>query len=226
MAGMGIMAAGIAHELNNPLSIILGKAEMILEEEIPTSVRKYAEDTIKYSKKASEIVKSVMFYSRSASAPGAQWQATHLNDQLKEVIKISKLSPDFDNVEVVTDYQDIPPIRSNTGEIQQVFTNLMMNAAQAMKGKGLLYVKSQYEEGSVVVTLRDTGPGIKKEHLNKLFTPFFTTKDPGKGTGLGLSILHKIITNHGGSISVESEEGKGATFIVSFPKALESAERR
>ena len=224
LAGIGIMAAGIAHEVNNPLSVILGKAEIILEEDNPASIRKYAEDIIKYSKKASEIVKGITFYSRAAGAPGGQDQRIHLNDQLNEAIKISKLSTQFDKIKVLTDYQDIPPISGNTGEIQQVFINLMMNAAQAMNGRGRLDVTSRYEEGSVVVTIRDTGPGIKKEHLDKLFTPFFTTKDPGKGTGLGLNIARKIITNHSGSIRAESEEGKGTTFIIRFPKAKESTE--
>ena len=222
LAGIGIMAAGIAHEVNNPLSIILGKAEMILEEDDPDSIKKYAEGIIKHSKIASEIVKGITFYSRAAWGPGAQGQKINLNNQLKEAIKISKLSPLFDNVEVLTDYQDLPPINGNIGEIQQVFTNLMMNASHAMNGDGRLYVKSRYEEGYIIVTIKDTGAGIKKDHLDKLFTPFFTTKDPGKGTGLGLNIVHKIITNHAGSISVESEEGKGATFMIRLPKAQES----
>ena len=216
LAQVGIMAAGIAHEVNNPLAVMLGKAEMILEEEDPARIKKYAQDIIKYASKASDVVRGITFYSRVPSAPGTERQI-HLNDQLKEAIKLSKYSTPLDHVELVTDYQDIPPVRGNAGEIQQVFINLMSNAVQAMNGKGRLFVTSRHEDGSVVVTIRDTGTGIKKEHLNQLFAPFFTTKDPGKGTGLGLNIVHKIITNHGGSISVESDEGQGAAFIVRLP---------
>ena len=221
LAGIGIMASGIAHELNNPLSVVVGKAEMIMEEDISVSAKKYAEDIIKYSKKASEIVRSVTMYSRAAWAPGVKGQKININDQIDEVIKISKLSTYFDRVEILSEFQDIPPVIGNSREIQQVLTNLMRNAAQAMNGKGRLYVKTWHEDDSVVISIRDTGPGIKKENLNKLFTPFFTTKDPGKGTGLGLNIVHKIITNHGGTINVESEEGKGCTFIMRLPKAEE-----
>jgi signal transduction histidine kinase len=222
LAGIGIMAAGIAHEVNNPLAVMLGKAEMILEEEDPTRIKKYAHDIIKFAKKASEIVKGITFYSRAASAPGTGGQI-HLNDQLKEGIKLSQYANPFDHVELITDFQSIPPVRGHAGEIQQVFVNLINNAVQAMEGKGRLFVTSRYEDGFVVVTVRDTGAGIKKEHLNQLFTPFFTTKDPGEGTGLGLGIVHKIIADHGGSISVESEEGQGATFIVRLPCVYESS---
>ncbi len=222
LAGIGIMAAGIAHEVNNPLAVMLGKAEMILEEEDPTRIKKYAQDIIKFAKKASDVVKRITLYSRAASAPGTGGRI-HLNDQLNEAIKLSKYANPFDHVELITDFQSVPPVRSNSGEIQQVFVNLINNAVQAMNGKGRLFVTSRYEDGSVVVTVRDTGAGIKKEHLTKLFTPFFTTKDPGKGTGLGLSIVHKIISEHGGSISVESEEGQGAAFIVRLPPAYESS---
>ncbi len=223
LAGIGIMAAGIAHEVNNPLAVMLGKAEMILEEEDPTRIKKYAQDIIKFAKKASDVVKGITLYSRAASAPGTGARI-HLNDQLNEAIKLSKYATPFDHVELITDYQEVPPVRGNAREIQQVFVNLINNAVQAMNGKGRLFVTSRYEDNSLVVTVRDTGTGIKKEHLSQLFTPFFTTKDPGKGTGLGLNIVHKIITNHGGSINVESEEGHGAAFIVRLPPAYESSD--
>jgi signal transduction histidine kinase len=224
LAQVGIMAAGIAHEVNNPLSVMLGKAEMILEEEDPARIKKFAQDIIKCVNRASEVVKGISFYSRVTLPPGTERQV-RLNDQLTEAIKLSKYSTPFDYVELVTDYQDVPLVRGNAGEIQQVFVNLMSNAVHAMNGKGHLFVTSRHENGSVVVTIRDTGAGIKNEHLDQLFTPFFTTKDPGKGTGLGLNIVHKIITNHGGSIHVESEEGQGAAFVVRLP-AYESSQRQ
>lgn len=223
LSGIGIMAAGIAHEVNNPLSVMLGKAEMILEEDDLARIKKYAQEIIKYAKEVSAIVKRITFYSRGASAPGIR---ININNQLNEAIKIAKYSTPLDNVELLTDYQDVPPISGSAGELQQVFVNLMKNAVEAMNGCGRLFVTSRYQDGSVVITVRDTGPGIKKEHLDKLFTPFFTTKDPGKGTGLGLNIVHKIITNHAGSISVESEEGEGTAFIVRLPTTPEFPKSR
>ncbi|HSG06289.1 MAG TPA: ATP-binding protein, partial [Nitrospiria bacterium] len=189
LAQVGIMAAGIAHEVNNRLAIMLGKAELIIEEEAPDQVKKYAYEIIKYAKKASDIVKGVTFYSRVASAPGTG-ERVQLNEQLKEAIKLSKYSTPFDKVKLITDFQDLPPVCGNAGEIQQVFVNLIGNAIQAMNGKGRLFVISRFEGGSVAITIRDTGIGIKPEDLKQLFTPFFTTKDPGKGTGLGLNIVY------------------------------------
>lgn len=218
LIGIGVMAAGIAHEVNNPLAAMLGKAEMILEEEDPERIKKYAKDIIRFAKKASEIVKGITLYSRSATTPPDE-NEIFLNDQLQEAIKLSGYTNLFTHVEVITDCQVIPPIRGNAGEIGQVFLNLINNAVQAMKGRGRLIVKSRYEDGFVVVTIQDTGSGIKKEDLKQIFTPLFTTKDPGEGTGLGLNIVLNIIKNHRGTVSVESEEGQGATFVLKFPSS-------
>lgn len=216
LAQVGIMAAGVAHEVNNPIAVMLGKAELILEEKDAACIKTYAQEIINHAKKVSSVVKGITFYSRVAPAPGTEIQVL-LNDQLNEAIKLSKYSTPFDEIELVTDFREVPPVRGNAGEIQQVFVNLMCNAVQSMGGKGQLFVTLRYEGGAVLVSIRDTGVGIKQNDLKQLFTPFFTTKDPGKGTGLGLHIVHKIITSHGGSISVESEEGQGATFIVRLP---------
>ena len=222
LAQIGIIAAGIAHEVNNPLSVMLGKAEMILDEDDLERVRKYALDIISYAKRASEIVTGITFYSRAASGPGSSRQRININDQLREALTICRYSTNFDAVGVSAEYELVPMISGSGREMQQVFINLMSNAVQAMKGSGRLSISSRLESESVVVTIRDTGPGIKKEHLNKLFTPFFTTKDPGAGTGLGLNIVHKIIKNHGGTITVKSREDEGAAFIMRFP-ALQEA---
>ncbi len=224
LVGIGVMAAGIAHEVNNPLAVMLGKAEMIIDETDPKHIKKYAQEIIRFAKKASEIVKGITLYSRS-NTPSENKTQIFLNDQLEDAIKLSGYSNPFTHVEVVKDFEHISPILGNIGEIEQVFVNLINNAVQAMKGKGRLLVKTRQEGDSAVVTFQDTGSGMKKEHLKELFTPFFTTKDPGEGTGLGLNVVHNIITNHGGNISVESEEGQGATFIVRFPSTEDTAKK-
>ncbi|MFQ5588858.1 MAG: sensor histidine kinase [Nitrospiria bacterium] len=218
LVGIGVMAAGIAHEVNNPLAAMLGKAEMIIEEKDPARIDKYARDIIKFAKKASKIVKEITLYSRPPATPRTLNKIS-INDQIEKAIKLSGYTNPFTHIELVKDFRLLPPVRGNTVEIEQVFVNLINNAVQAMDGRGRLFVKSRSEGGAVVVTIQDTGTGMKEEHLKQLFTPFFTTKDPGKGTGLGLNIVHKIITNHGGSIHVESEEGQGTTFIVELPSA-------
>lgn len=218
LVGIGVMAAGIAHEVNNPLAAMLGKAEMIIEEKDPVRIDKYAKDIIKFAKKASKIVKEITLYSRPPSAFPSQKKIS-LNDQIEKAIKLSGYTNPFTHIELEKDFSVLPPVNGNAVEFEQVFVNLINNAVQAMNGRGRLLIKSRHENGAAVITIQDSGPGMKEEHLKQLFTPFFTTKDPGEGTGLGLNIVLKIITNHGGSISVESEEGQGATFIVKFPSA-------
>ncbi len=219
LVGIGVMAAGIAHEVNNPLAAMLGKAEMILEEEDSACIQKYAGDIIRFAKKASKIVKEITLYSRPSPMP-SKGKEVLLNEILKKAIKLSGYTNPFTHINLVKDFEVLlPPVNGSKVEIEQVFVNLINNAIHAMKGRGRLLVKSRNEAGVAVVTIQDSGSGIKKEHLKQLFTPFFTTKDPGKGTGLGLNIVHTIITNHGGSISVKSEENQGSTFIVKFPLA-------
>lgn len=216
-AGIAVIAAGIAHEVNNPLAIITGMTEAILEEDSSDAVKKYIENIMRHVGRASEIIRRVN--SAAVWARGDMDNQLNINRELTEAIKISRLSHLFDDVEILPDYQEVPPIYGSSGELKLVFISLIKNAGQAMHGKGRLYLKSRYEDGYVEVRIRDTGHGLKKEHLKMLFTPFFTTKAPGMGTGLGLHIAHRIVSNYGGSMHVESEEGKGATFIIRFPEA-------
>ncbi len=219
LVGIGVMAAGIAHEVNNPLAAMLGKAEMILEEEDSVRIHKYANDIIRFAKKASKIVKEITLYSRPSSRPSTVMK-TSINDRLKKAIKLADYTDPLIHIEFVKDLEELlPPVNGSKVELEQVFVNLITNAIQAMKGRGRVMVKSRNEDGFAVVTIQDTGSGIKKEHIKQLFTPFFTTKDPGEGTGLGLNIVHTIVAKYGGSIRVESEEGKGSTFIVKLPLA-------
>lgn len=127
--------------------------------------------------------------------------------------------PHFGHVSVVTDFMGDAIMRARKAEIDQVFVNLISNAAQAMNGRGELRLSTRVEGETLVVSIGDTGCGIPKSIQTKIFDPFFTTKEPGKGTGLGLSIVHRIVTKYGGAIAVESEDGQGTVFRIRFPLA-------
>ena len=142
-----------------------------------------------------------------------------LNEVLEESLKMVRLAIKPGSSEVVKRFEPIEKIRANTGEIQQVFTNLITNAFQAMDGGGgklILTTRSLKEAVEVKVT--DSGNGIPQKYINQIFDPFFTTKKPGEGTGLGLNIVYRIVTKYEGTIDVESKEQVGTTFTVKFPK--------
>jgi two-component system, NtrC family, sensor kinase len=215
LAGIGTMAMGIAHELNNPLFGIMGMAEAILDEGDPLLVKEYARDIINYSKTAAATVRGLTAYSRSTEK--GDMGLLDVNERLNDAIKIVKHSIEFDGIEIINNYKANKKVMINSGELQQVFVNIIHNAAQAMNGRGGLLLSTEANDESVVVKINDSGPGISKDHIGRIFDPFFTTKDPDQGTGLGLTIVYRIVQKYNGSISVESEEGKGATFMITFP---------
>lgn len=215
LAGIGTMASGIAHEVNNPLFGVMGMAEAILDEEDPHLIKEYARDIVNYSKQAAAVVKGLNIYARSTQA--GDFKLIDVNENLDEALKIVRHSIELDRIDIAKDYKANEKILINSGELQQVFGNIIRNAAQAMNGKGRLEISTRNNEDSVLIKISDSGPGIPKAHLGKIFDPFFTTKDPGKGTGLGLNIVHRIVRNYDGMVEVESEEGKGATFTIKFP---------
>lgn len=215
LASLGTMVSGMAHEINNPMHGILGMAELILEENNPDNIKEYARDIVAYSHHVATVVRDFACYARSASHD--EEVEVDLNERLVESVKMVRRSPQFGRVEVITSFQPRPRLRARQSEIDQVLVNLISNAVQAMEGRGRLTLTTRVEDGKKIVMISDTGCGIPKALLPKIFEPFFTTKVAGKGTGLGLSIVHKIVTKYGGSISVESDQGKGTTFRVQFP---------
>lgn len=216
LAGIGILASGVAHEINNPLSGILGMAEIALEEEEGSKVREYLTDILTCAQRISEIVNGLRLYSR-ASRDG-KLTRVDLNEVLDESLKMVCLATKTRPGEVIKDFQPLDKIEANRGEMQQVFTNLITNAFQAMNGKpGELTLASRSLGDAIEVKISDHGMGIPPEHLNKIFDPFFTTKDPGEGTGLGLNIVYRLVTKYEGRIDVESEPGIGTTFTLLFP---------
>jgi len=216
LAGIGILASGVAHEINNPLSGIIGMAEIAMEEEEPSKMKSHLTDIFNCAQRISEITMGLRSYSRMAKK-GDQ-SLVDLNEILENCLKMVRLANKSKSVEVIKNFQSTEKIGANPGEIQQVFTNLITNAFQAMNGgeaKLLLSTRSLKE--SVEVKVTDNGAGIPPKYLSKIFDPFFTTKNPGEGTGLGLNIVYRIVAKYEGTIDVESKENMGTTFTIKFP---------
>ncbi|PIV19763.1 MAG: hypothetical protein COZ69_13425 [Deltaproteobacteria bacterium CG_4_8_14_3_um_filter_45_9] len=216
LAGIGILASGVTHEINNPLSGIIGMAEIALEEEDPSKNKEYLNDILNCAQRIGEIVKGLKSYSRVAKKEDLS--PVDLNEVLEESLKMVRLAIKKTSVEVIKKFQLIEKVQANMGEIQQVFTNLITNAFQAMDGNGgRLVLSTRSLKDSVEVKVSDNGNGIPQKYLNQIFDPFFTTKNPGEGTGLGLNIVYRIVTKYGGTIDVESKEQLGTTFTIKFP---------
>ena len=216
LAGIGILASGVTHEINNPLSGIIGMAEIALEEDDPSKNKDYLKDILTCAQRISEIVKGLKSYSRAAKKEDQS--PVDLNEVLEESLKMVHLATKTISVEVIKQFQPIERIKANMGEIQQVFTNLITNAFQAMDGNGgKLVLSTRSLKDSVEVKVTDSGMGIPQKYLNQIFDPFFTTKKLGEGTGLGLNIVYRIVTKYEGTIDVESKEQTGTTFTIKFP---------
>lgn len=216
LAGIGVLASGVAHEINNPLSGIIGMAEIALEEEDPSKKISYLTDILDCGQRINEIVKGLRSYSRAAKKE--EFGQVDLNGVLEESLKMVQLATKKAPVEVIKEFQTSEKIQANIGEIQQVFTNLITNAFQAMDGKGgKLLLATRALEDFVEVKISDNGMGIPQKYINQIFDAFFTTKNPGEGTGLGLNIVYRIVNKYEGTIDVESREQMGTTFTIKFP---------
>ncbi len=219
MATLGILAGGVAHEINNPLTAVLTNAQILKMSANPDD--KESLDMIEEgAKRCQIIVQKLLNYSRSASMDAPN-QKVDLNRAIKNTVAMLVYQLNQDNVDVEFESQDLPPIYGVQNEMEQVFTNLIMNARDAIKKKGetkgKISIKTQTHGRTVTAEVRDNGCGMSKEIIGKIFDPFFTTKDVGEGTGLGLSVTHGIIKHHNGEVSVHSELGKGTVVTVSFP---------
>jgi len=220
MAAIGTLAAGVAHEINNPMTSVMGFAEVMLDE-LPASfdMRKELEIIVNEARRITRIVRNLLDFARQTPP---QRRPTDLNEILRQTLTLTAehLARSGVEIEVVHD-SEIAPLPLDEGQMKQVFLNLITNAAQAMPAGGRLGIQSSRKENGITVTVADTGAGIPPEVQRRLFEPFFTTKDGG--TGLGLSLSLGIVQEHGGEISVESEEGKGSTFTVWLPTNPDAA---
>lgn len=222
LAGIGTLASGIAHEINNPLGGILGTAEIMLDEvEDNEKLKEYTTDIIKYSETAAEIIKDLTNYSRMQDN---RPQQINISEVLENSLVLAKRGMSFENITVRKQYEELPLMEADPNELQQVFLNILINAVQAMIMGGTLTIICEKRLGNAYISIQDTGHGIPQENMENIFNPFFTTKDPGQGTGLGLSITHQIIYNMGGRIDVRSSPGEGSTFEIYLP--LNEKERK
>lgn len=218
LAGIGTLAAGIAHEVSSPLFGIMGLAEAIREEDDLSAAREYAGEIVEYSKAIKEIVVQLSGYSRTAEREYLTTiEAQRVLDDAALLVVRSMGLPE--GTVSVTSERGLY-FQARTNEVQQVFVNLIKNAVEALRDSGRhggVRVHARRDEGFVAVTVSDDGPGIPADSLKEIFDPFYTTKPPGKGTGLGLNIVYRIVTRYQGAVSVDSEAGVGTTFTVRFP---------
>jgi two-component system NtrC family sensor kinase len=223
LASVGQLAAGVAHEINNPLGTILLFSDIMRKELPPDDPRR---DDVKMiideATRCKTIVSDLLNFARQNEVLA---QSTDVNALLSETIEEIGVHPVLHDLEIIRRLDpDLPSIQADPAQLKEVFINLMTNAAEAMEGDGSLTIAtSPAEDGVVAIVFQDTGCGIPEENLSKIFTPFFTTKPIGKGTGLGLAIVYGIIKMHRGQIYVESEVGVGSTFTVTLPIRLPGA---
>jgi two-component system, NtrC family, sensor kinase len=218
LTSLGLLAAGVAHEVNTPLAVISNYIQM-LAKQLPSDDPRHTliEKIVKQTFRASEIVNNLLNFSRTASS---QFTEVNLNSVLEETLSLVSHPFKSAQVEVVRQLQtNLPSVLGSTNRLQQVFLNLFMNARDAMPLGGMLEVRTACSNGSVEVEVADTGVGIPRENLHRIFDPFFTTKSTGRGTGLGLSVSYGIIKEHAGKIDVRSTQGKGTSFRLEFPVA-------
>ena len=220
LSSIGLLAAGVAHEVNTPLTGVSSYTQMLLGM-IPETDPKHAllQKMQKQTDRASNIVGNLLNFSRTGN--GSDFYEIDVNKLLDDTLQLLEPQLRKSSVEIVKNYVAAPPkIYGNGGKLQQVFTNLILNARDAMFDGGKITLKTQFDENDgVIVEVSDTGEGISAENINKIFDPFFTTKGVGNGTGLGLAVSYGIVQEHAGTIEAKSENGTGATFRLVFPAA-------
>jgi signal transduction histidine kinase len=218
LSALGLLISGVAHEINNPLTVVLGYAELLMETHGPPEFRRDLERIRNEALRIKRIVQNLLTFARDHKP---ERQLVDVNEILRQTLALREHEVRLGNVAVHTRLDEgIPALTADAHQLRQVFLNLILNAEQAMTeatGRGTLEVVSGFHPPSTVrVAITDSGPGIPAEHLPKIFDPFFTTKGVGKGTGLGLSVSYGIVKEHGGEIRVASRPGR-TTFTVELP---------
>jgi len=219
LATLGQLAAGVAHEINNPLGAVLMYAHLSLEEmETQDPRRKNLEKMVGEATRCKDIVKGLLDFARQTEP---KVEESDVNEILKRTLSLLENQALFHNVRIIRAFSpNLPKVMTDSSQIQQVFTNIILNGGEAISGQGDLTIatRTSPDGKSIEIEFTDTGCGIPRENLEKIFDPFFTTKEVGHGTGLGLAVSYGIIARHRGTIEVKSELGKGTTFIVRLPR--------
>ena len=218
LSSLGLLAAGVAHEVNTPLAVIANYVQ-ILDKQLPEEDprHKLIEKIVKQTFRASEIVNHLLNFSRTGSS---EFRDVDVNQVIEETLSLVSHPFRTAHVQVVQNLgAGLPKVFGSGNRLQQVFLNLFMNARDAMPSGGMLEVRTFATNGSVEVEVSDTGAGISRDHLPRIFDPFFTTKSTGRGTGLGLSVSYGIVKEHAGKIEVRSTPGRGTSFRLEFPAA-------
>jgi PAS domain S-box-containing protein len=218
LASVGEMASGIAHEINNPLTAVIGFAQLLMDNDLPEEIKEDLTIIHKEAQRAAGVARNLLTFARK-HAPSKQ--LANVNGIIEGVLTLRAYEQNVSNIQINTSLaSNLPEVMADYSQLQQVFINIILNAEGAMleaSNGGTLTITTKRFNHSIRASFADDGPGIKKENLNRIFDPFFTTKEVGKGTGLGLSVCHGIIAEHGGKIYARSKPGKGATFIVELP---------
>jgi PAS domain S-box-containing protein len=218
LTSLGLLAAGVAHEVNTPLAVISNYIQM-LAKQLPAGDprQQLIEKVVKQTFRASEIVNNLLNFSRTGAA---EFTEVNLNSVVEEVLTLVAHPFRTGQVQVTRNLQqELPAVLGSNNKLQQVFLNLFLNARDAMPSGGMVEIRTAAHNGSVEVEIIDSGSGISREDLNRIFDPFFTTKSSGRGTGLGLSVSYGIVKEHAGKVDVRSTPGKGTSFRLEFPVA-------
>jgi signal transduction histidine kinase len=218
LTSLGLLAAGVAHEVNTPLAVISNYIQM-LAKQLPSGDprQQLIEKVVKQTFRASEIVNNLLNFSRTGAT---EFTEVNLNSVVEEVLTLVAHPFRTAQVRVTRNLQqELPAVLGSNNKLQQVFLNLFLNARDAMPSGGIVEIRTAAHNGSVEVEIIDTGGGIPRENLHRIFDPFFTTKSSGRGTGLGLSVSYGIVKEHAGKVDVRSTPGKGTSFRLEFPVA-------
>jgi two-component system NtrC family sensor kinase len=218
LATIGQMVGGVAHELNNPLNVVILLSEMLMTQEIPENITNDVKMIYEEAQRAAAIVQDLLTFARKRPP---QMEPLQVVAVLEDVLRLRAYEQKVENIKVLKCFdKNLPEITGDRYQLQQVFLNVILNAEDAITSvnkQGIIKIVTEPDGDLVRISITDDGPGISSENLPHVFDPFFTTKETGKGTGLGLSICYGIVKSHGGTITIDSELGEGTTVNIEFP---------